>query len=564
MGRIATIVVLGLFIVHCSKQGARSYRSAPAPAHKNQLGFIVTAQPTEIESLEKSEPQAGIRALTGSQNLYEVNNIDEQTLASYLHNKKLFKNVFMKSIAASEQMPLSLERLAKNTSEDAISALQTCQNTPQAPAVDADVSLNTNTMTIQLGESVTLTAKGTPNPQVGGSLRYLWDMLPPGFSKQSFEKGIADSQTFTPDSPGFYQVALIAQGTDLSCNFIIIPVLVTANPEVSTTPATAGNPNTKLFQHLDAVKAREIWNQTRGSGIVVAVLDSGINYNHPAIRENIQTKKSELNDQTDNDSNGLTDDFMGWDFVHGDNLPFDDEGHGTHVSGLIASPISGVAPDAKILPVKVLNPAGSSDLATVIAGIFYAVDSGAQIINMSLGFEGPTAPPPLLEALEYARTKNVLVLVAAGNGDSQTGIGYDIKNRPDWPAAIQKENMISVAATALGKITSYSNFSSELVHLGAPGGNEKEMIVSLATLNPAQSEFAAQMGTSMATPVTAGVAALIKSAKPSLMPSDIKTILMETGDSMASLEGRTVSGKQVNAANALKRALDLNLAPPMN
>jgi len=560
------MVIVSCALLHCSKRDGNTFATVPAPKQAVDLGFIVTASESEIASIQEKFPAAGIRSLNQAQNLFEINHVSQKDLVTVLKNKSVVKNEFMESLASANQKKWSLNRLAKNTSADALAALETCQQTELGPTVDADISFDMTSLTINLGDAVTITAKGEANATVGGDVKFMWDLMPPGFSQQGFAQGVAGAQTFTPDSVGLYRVALIAQGTDLSCNFIVIPILVTANPAISTELELAGEPPASLFKHIDDIKARDAWTQSRGKDVVVAVLDSGLNYNHPSIRNNIQTKNADSADNADSDGNGLQDDFIGWDFVNGDNMPFDDEGHGTHVAGLIASPLAGVAPDAKILPVKVLNAAGGSDLATVVAGIHYAIDNGAKIINASLGFEAKGNPPPqpLLDAIERARTLNITVLAAAGNGDAQTGIGYDIELRPDYPASVQSDNLIAVAATAEGKITSYSNFSAKLVHFAAPGGNENEFIVSLATQNPANSVLAAQSGTSMATPVAAGAAALLLAAKPSLTPLEIRNVLMETGDELETLKGKIISGRQINALQALNKVLDLNPAVNMN
>jgi len=553
MGRIVLLVALGFLAVHCSNSH-RDYSRTPAPRTTADLGFIVTATPAEIGDIEKNEPQAGIRTLSEDDGLYEVNHISAASLSARLTNKDLQKNFFMQAsdIKARE---LSLEHLAANTSDDALDLLNNCRRTGSGPAVAIDTKKSLLKPQITLGEPISIFAAVSPNKLVGGGARLLWDILPPTFSKQGFAKGIADSQSFTPDSVGLYQIAVIGQGDDSSCTVQVIDVMVTANPALSDPPALAQQPDAALFKHLDEIHAREAWAKSRGDGVLVAVLDSGVNYNHPALRDRIAIKTAE---EEKNDGNGLKGDVMGWDFVNGDSLPFDDEGHGTHVAGLIASSLAGVAPGAKILPVKVLDAAGSSDLGTVVQGIIYAAKNGAKIINMSLGFEVSSAPPPLTLALNIAHSKGVAVFVAAGNGDDETGIGYDIGQRPFEPAAIQLDNMVAVAATAEGKITSYSNFSNTLVALAAPGGDDNEQIVSLATMNPQNEILNSEEGTSMATPIVSGVAALLLSANPSLTPQQVRAILIGTGDDVASLSGKTVSGKQVNALQAVEKALDQN------
>jgi subtilisin family serine protease len=560
MGKLSTIVVaisVSLGTLHCTKKG--SYAPKPAPTSEQALGLIVKTTESQLEELTKSYPSTEVRALSVKNGIYEVSYAPVAAVQN-ISSRPVYKNKFVQGLAKSE-MPktISLQNLAKNTSDDALDAINTCMDSPTAPGLDVDITFDVQTLTIELGEEVSLTALGTANETVGGDVRFMWDLLPPGFSQQSFTSGISGKQTFTPDSPGLYQIAVVAQGADLSCKLIVVPLFVTTNPEISS-PVVVPTIDQTPFTHLGYVHAAEAWPLSKGTDVVVAILDTGVNYNHVGIRNNIIIKSSELLNDTDDDGNGFPDDTIGWDFVGGDRFPFDDQGHGSHVSGLVASPLNGLAPEAKILPVKVLNAGGGSDIATVVAGIYYAVDSGAQIINASLGFEDlPEVPQPMLDAIIYAREKNVLFLAAAGNGGA-AGIGFDIKARPTYPASFQLDNLITVAATALNEITSYSNFSEELVHVAAPGGNEKEFVFSLATLNPANSPFAGQAGTSMATPVTVGVIALMLSANPQLSPLDVRNILMDTGTDLPSLKGKTASGRQVNAKEAVQRSLDLKLA----
>ncbi len=613
MGRllnVTAILVIATSTLHCAKN--RSYGAKAAPSSTNELGLIVQTTPAQLDSLVDNNPQVTVRALSANRGIFELSNISVSAAQS-ISSTPVVKNEFFQGIKKSKAQKLSLSHLAKNTSPDAVAALQTCFPSPTAPSMQVDISYNPTTLTIELGEEVTISAIGasnlgapttpeatpevtpqTPAPaapvapegdldklQFAGKerddtaapaadatadkkedVRILWDIRPPGFSEQAFATGIGASQKFTPDSVGLYQIAVVAQDKDLSCSVTVVPLLVTSNPELTTTvPALTHPEDLSLFTHLGYVHAKEAWEKATGKDIVIAVLDSGVNYNHMGIRQNIATKTNEAIDGNDDDGNGLADDNVGWDFISNDRFPFDDDGHGSHVAGLVASPVLGVAPEAKILPVKVLNAAGSSDMGTVIAGIYYAVDSGARIINASLGFDNASAvPAPLLEAVEYARSKNVIFLAAAGNGDD-TGLGFDIKTRPTYPASFGLDNMIAVGATALNEITSYSNFNNELVHVAAPGGNEKEFVVSLSTTNPANSPLAGQAGTSMACPVTAGVVALMLSAdKTNMPPKQIRQILMDTGDELPSLLGKTVSGRQVNAQSALKAVLDLQPA----
>jgi subtilisin family serine protease len=522
---------------------------------EENLGYVVTATAAEIEIITAELPKAEIRALSVAHGAYEISGVSHAELAARLADQNIDKNFFVQA-QGFRKSEISLENIAMNTSADSVSAIKTCKTTTVAPSLDVDISYDPRNLTVNLGEKVTISAVTKANESVGGGVRVMWDILPPEMSKQAFVAGIAEAQEFTPDSVGYYRIAVIVQGKDLSCRMQVIPLFVTANPILKNVPMPAKLPDLSLFAQLAAVQATEAWTSTRGKGVIVAVIDTGLNYNHPGISPNIAFSTADSDNDKDEDGNGFTDDFMGWDFINGDKQPFDDEGHGSHVSGLVASSIMGIAPDAKILPVKALNAAGGSDMATIAAAVYYAADSGAKIINASIGFSDlPAAPVQLLKALQHAKSKNVLFLSAAGNGDS-SGIGYDIEVRPDYPAAFQDDNLIAVAATARGKLTSYSNFSGKFVQFGAPGGDELEPLFSLATQNSENHAFAPMVGTSMASPVAAGVAALIASLDSSLTPLQIKNILMQSGTDMTSLKDKTISGKQINALNAVKMVLD--------
>lgn len=561
--RVSALLMISVSTLHCANQ--KSYELKTAPVSEQELGLIVQTNTAQLDQIVTTNPQATVRVLNAQHGLYEVNHISWDT-AQAISSRPVYKNTFVKGLSSTQKSDLSLERLALNTTEEAITAMRTCMNSNNIPELQVSISYNPETLTINLGEEVSISALATAHAEVGGDVRFMWDMLSPGLSEQKITTGITNRQTIKPDSVGLYRFLVVAQGADLSCTHRIIPLLVTANPELSqnTVAKFSQNPtNTpplSLFKHLDAIQAQEAWSLGKGEHIVVAVIDSGVNYNHPLLRNNMVVKSSEEINGQDSDNNGFIDDTIGWDFINNDRFPYDDDGHGSHVSGLIASPVFGVAPKAKILAVKALNAAGSSDIGTVVSAIYYAVDNGAKIINASLGFQSmETAPQPLLDAVAYAQSKDVIFLAAAGNGD-ETGRGYDITQRPVYPASITLDNVITVAATAQGTITSYSNYSTDFVHIAAPGGNGAEPVVSLTTQNASQSQLIGQSGTSMACPITVGVVALMLSQNHFLTPSEVRQILMDTGDDLTSLNGKIISGRQVNALKAVQTALDLQPA----
>lgn len=329
-------------------------------------------------------------------------------------------------------------------------------------------------------------------------------------------------------------------------------------------PQYADHSTERYFPHLAQIDAHQ--EIAQGEGVVIAIIDTGVDYNHPHLSPNILENNLDKHgnnaDGKDNDNNNYIDDQVGWDFYNGDAYPNDDNGHGTHVAGLAASTYMGIAPKAKILPVKVLSSTGSGDLGTVAAGILYALDRKADIINLSLGGSVGNSfskeLKELISSVKIANTKNSLVIAAAGNGGSD-GIGDCNDEEPQYPANIQEDNMIAVASVdAYNQITNYSNFGGETVHVAAPGGaNASGALLSTALTEcegPCSSNqipYTGSMGTSMATPIVAGLAAVIKSHSSHLSNAQIKEIIMNSVEIYDELKGLIKSSGIINVSNAL-------------
>jgi subtilisin family serine protease len=242
-------------------------------------------------------------------------------------------------------------------------------------------------------------------------------------------------------------------------------------------------------------------NNVTGAGIVVAVVDSGVDYLHEDLDANNYVNPGETPDNNvDDDGNGYVDDYYGYDFIGSlytavtpDHDPADEAGHGTHVAGIIAAEnnsvgVKGIAPSAQIMPVKVLDASGSGWESTIADGIRYAVDEGADIINLSLGSYVPSNT--IKSAVDYAETNNVLVIAAAGNDYSFT--------LPSYPAAYA--SVVSVGATTEdGFKADYSNWGK--VDVMAPGDHILSSVPG--------DDYEYYSGTSMAAPHVTGVAALV-------------------------------------------------------
>ncbi|BAY34080.1 peptidase S8/S53 [Nostoc carneum NIES-2107] len=269
----------------------------------------------------------------------------------------------------------------------------------------------------------------------------------------------------------------------------------------------------------DLVKAPEAWAKGyTGQGVVVAVIDTGVDYNHIDLRNNIWTNTREVaGNGIDDDGDGYIDDIHGWNFIDSTNEVMDRNGHGTHVSGTIAGEnngvgVTGVAYNAKIMPIKALNDAGAGSVSTIANGIYYAVNQGADVINLSLGSNFPNST--LASAIEYASKKGVVVVMAAGNNGLPV-ISYPGSYADQWGLAVG-------AVDQNNNIADFSNRPgiSQLAYVTAPGVNIYSSVPG--------DQYAYYSGTSMATPHVAGVVALMLSANPLLTDAQVRQIITQT------------------------------------
>jgi len=294
---------------------------------------------------------------------------------------------------------------------------------------------------------------------------------------------------------------------------------------------------------LNSINAPEAWAKGyRGDGVVVAVIDTGVDLNHPDLVNQIWVNAGEIaGNGADDDHNGYVDDVQGWDFSSSDNNPDDQNGHGTHVAGSIAAEANGfgatgVAPDATIMPVRVLDSNGSGTMSGVAAGIRYAARMGADIVNLSLGGGYSSV---LQSALQYAQQLGVLVVAAAGNESAST---------PGYPARFSSSltNVLSVGAySSSGTIASFSNDvgTSGAVQVDAPGVSVYSTYID--------GRYTTMSGTSMATPQVAGMAALALSANHNLTAAQLRDVIVNGAN-------HTIAGS--DARGGINAALTVALA----
>jgi len=311
--------------------------------------------------------------------------------------------------------------------------------------------------------------------------------------------------------------------------------------------------------------APEAWDITTGrSDVVIAVIDTGIDASHPDLARKLFTNPGEIpNNGVDDDRNGFVDDVSGWDFIRRDPDPDDENGHGTWMSSLAAAEtnnaldIAGVSWESRLLPLKAGNERGGFTVSTIIQAVTYAVTMapfGVRVINMSFGGSGTSVG--LERALAAANDAHIIAIAAAGND----GQNNDVTSHLPSYLTTRLDNVVAVAATdRFNQLASFSNYGRLNVDVGAPGVG----ILGLTTRNTSAELGRSEgtiigNGTSQATALVSGIAALIYSAYPESTPIRVKIRLLANVDRIPELANRVVSGGRVNAF----RALDRDDVPP--
>jgi thermitase len=292
------------------------------------------------------------------------------------------------------------------------------------------------------------------------------------------------------------------------------------------------------------IDAPQAWSVTTGSpGTIVAVLDTGIDLSHPDLASKVWVNTGEIpGNRIDDDHDGYVDDVNGWNFDGNTSNVQDDNGHGSHVSGILGAAgnngigVAGVDWNARILPVKILDSQGNGSTDAAVSAVYYAVAHGARIISASWG--GADYSQALADALRYAGSHGVVFVTAAGNETANNDVTRS------YPASYRLSNVISVAAVdSSGALARFSNYGATTVDVAGPGVG----IISTVT----GGAYASYSGTSMATPFVSGVVALLVAQHPEYTAAQLVQRVLATTKPLSSLAGRTVSGGIVDAAKAL-------------
>lgn len=293
------------------------------------------------------------------------------------------------------------------------------------------------------------------------------------------------------------------------------------------------------------ISAVSAWDITTGSpDVVVAIIDSGVDYNHQDLQANIWKNIDEIpGNGIDDDQNGFIDDIRGWNFNSNNNDPMDDNNHGTHVAGIIGASgnnsigISGVNWNVKIMPLKFMNSRGQGRTSAAINALEYAVANGARVSNNSWG--GGTFSQALFDAIQAANSSGHLFIAAAGND----AINND--RTAHYPSNYNLPNIIAVAATDQNdRLASFSNFGLQTVDIAAPG------VSVFSTIR--NNQYSLMSGTSMAAPFVSGAVGLILAQNFNLSVIEIKNQLLNNVDPVTSLSNNTVSGGRLNVYSAIK------------
>ncbi len=306
------------------------------------------------------------------------------------------------------------------------------------------------------------------------------------------------------------------------------------------------------------IRAEDAWSilTTSPEKPIVAVIDSGVDYNHYVFQESgaVWTNPGESpNNSIDGDGKGFVDDIQGWNFVNNSNDPMDDDNHGTHVAGIVLGMTQDVLRNPgdlspakiQIMSLKFLDQSGSGTTASAIAAINYAIDNGASVLNNSWG--GGHFSQALYDVIVKSNDRKLAFVAAAGNAANNND------SSPTYPASYKIANVVSVAATSSqDNLASFSNYGGQSVHVASPG-------ISIISTLPNDS-FGYSSGTSMAAPFASGLSALLVREKNQISGHQVKGVLFEYSLGVQDLLGKVASQSRIDAFEAVNFVQNTDIA----
>ncbi|MCM0605559.1 MAG: S8 family serine peptidase [Xanthomonadaceae bacterium] len=570
-----SVLAVVLVLSGCGSQsGAEAQKFVnQAPKSAADAGLIVRFDSQHQATQYFEEHAIEVRPIHEASLMYEIRGVSEEDFKRQVGSHQfLEKNRIIKSLVPTQRARFFFDQQLKRVSLPKTTKVKAAGTFDVGQCVfrsDANPRLKVPKPLLDVIEPIALRDAESPQVRLGTKIKLdssrsrntvdgirkpdvFWKVWGPTGTVLSATESFGTEFSFTPDMPGMFDVTLVARDEDDHCAYIPYTIGVNyAEPYAGIKPIRAlSDKDRQVFSHLASISAYDAWKTSSGDRQIIAILDSGVNYNHPDLAQNIYVNSNSE---------------YGKDMINGTGMPFDDLGHGTHVAGLAASAVTGVARRAMILPVKVLDGMGGGDLASILAGISYAVDQGAKVLNLSLSSQSvfqddrERLSAAYQEVLKEVGRKGAVVVAAAGNDNK------DIDVFPVYPSALSLESniVISVGSTNLkGSLSEYSNYGGKTVNVSAPGGSSSDADAGsgndtgglMATYYwPVGGKYGyvRLMGTSMATPVTSGVVALMKAANPQMTNFQLRTALMNSSDKLSDLTGKIASGGRINAARAV-------------
>ena len=551
----------------CQPDISNSHRQIKiqSPTNDKETGFLVRDLSDEIlNEIKLKFPEIKVRVIYPNVGLYELFNVSEAQLESYKGQIKFYKNHFFKSpkfqyksISPSQGLDNS-ERLKFLRSKCSFLDQSNKNKSKWLKDLEIEGWQGEFSRTYDLSQSIFLSTRFSKDEKLDLSwfVRYPETSLLPNQFYDGYQIQIQS------DSLGALRVQLFVTDSEGSCESINLNLVITENEKYKFEYESScdgpydsfeKNEDLPLTNISNYLKSEQAWNLSTGRGEIIAIIDSGVNYNHPSLFKNLAFNNKEIpNNLIDDDGNGFIDDHLGYDFVNQDSYPFDDQGHGTHITGIIHHQDFGVAKDSHYIPIKAMSPYGG-DVGSIIGAIYYAIDRGAKIINLSFGTM--EVPHPLFfEVIEFAEENEVIIVTASGNGDPVLGMGLNIDEIPIYPASMIENHIITVASVDVNSrgLSIFSNFGPNSVDVAAFGGSFEESILSTSFKNPSKNLYTKMHGTSMAAPQVAGAFALAKAITNKKI-MELNQILSNSSDKWPHLKGQIKSEGVINLFEFLKQ-----------